>query len=692
MTALLWATPAAYARQNQGGAPTDAEIEQVRKNIQLLEQTTPPPGHEAEHRKDIATLRLGLRDKLQAQRNALAAYLDRVRSALPPERVQKIEQEIREKERQIAEAGNALTDSAASAPTTTPTAVATTTTPTAVVGTGASPITNTGGQVVGVPDKSVAALPEGVLQPLGTEDASGLVASGAEAAQNTDQLSPCSAITDTNTKQFSEYEVAICALVKNINNLKTGATSTTSGAALFPTTPGEVNPQVSQSANPRAGISLNNAPLELQQIVAAKLIGREERGKFLVEAEEARTDKQVDGGPSNSGSTSLVVKGGAPSVLGFAVSNGALVQSQSGTTVTFRGNPIGIVKLLNNKTFDESYLEDEKDPTTRFLKKTSFSVSFDTDRGKTPGVFTADKQQVSAYSLRYEFVNERDPRDRKHEKALQRFLAEEGDTLAHAVFDTYTALIMDIGGKDGTPLKGNKFKDPALQAWLEETNNILAAAEPGEVEAKLKSQLDKFPTGDKLTSETRDAVNRFAQNFAGYVKARNKLFDEIAKGKVITFEYTNNREVNAPDLSNFRFIAETGIFGGKADLTANASLTIFNSRPAAGMKRIRDFQFAGQIDKPFKVSGVGNFVFSFAGKYERALENVTALDGTVLPNTKGDIAVGQIKLTVPFLDGIKFPISMTFANRTELVREKEVRGNFGFTFDMDKILAKFKPF
>ena len=28
----------------------------------------------------------------------------------------------------------------------------------------------------------------------------------------------------------------------------------------------------------------------------------------------------------------------------------------------------------------------------------------------------------------------------------------------------------------------------------------------------------------------------------------------------------------------------------------------------------------------------------------------------------------------------------------ELIKEKEVRGNFGFTFDLDTIFAKFKPF
>ena len=91
--------------------------------------------------------------------------------------------------------------------------------------------------------------------------------------------------------------------------------------------------------------------------------------------------------------------------------------------------------------------------------------------------------------------------------------------------------------------------------------------------------------------------------------------------------------------------------------------------------------------------GMGPSTLTFAGKYQRLTSNAVAFDGTVLPLTKGDIAAGQVKLTIPIKDsGIKIPISVTFASRTELVREKEVRGNFGFTFDLDTLFAKFKPF
>ena len=75
------------------------------------------------------------------------------------------------------------------------------------------------------------------------------------------------------------------------------------------------------------------------------------------------------------------------------------------------------------------------------------------------------------------------------------------------------------------------------------------------------------------------------------------------------------------------------------------------------------------------------------------MENAMTQAGTIMPNTKGDLAFGQVKLTIPVKGtGFKIPFSLTFANRTELIKEREVRGNFGFTFDLDTLFAKFKPF
>jgi hypothetical protein len=57
-------------------------------------------------------------------------------------------------------------------------------------------------------------------------------------------------------------------------------------------------------------------------------------------------------------------------------------------------------------------------------------------------------------------------------------------------------------------------------------------------------------------------------------------------------------------------------------------------------------------------------------------------------NKPGNIGVFQAKYSIPIGDsGVQIPISFTASNRTELVKEKDVRGNIGITFDLDKLLA-----
>lgn len=416
------------------------------------------------------------------------------------------------------------------------------------------------------------------------------------------------------------------------------------------------------------------------------LLARKEMPDFLVEAEESRVDKQVGSTPgSSSGSTSLVVKGGVPSVLGFAVENGGLVESVNGTTITFRGNPIGIGNMLAGNGYLEPF-DETKHALYKFLRKTSFAISYDVDRGDEPGTFTGKKQQLSAYSVRVEIINQRTPN--RFKKEWEDFAANQAQSLALA-FNTAAQAFTNL------PTSPASFNDPDLQAWYVATKAAVDAASAGDVDVVFRENLAKIPV-DNLSPASVAQLNNLARVLRLFLQGRTAILEEMNKGTLMTLEYTNNREVNAPDTSNLRFIYETGP-AKKLDLTANASVTFFNKQPTTpGVNRIRDFQFAAQFDVPFgNPRKEGQFVFSFSGRYERLMEDATTQAGTVVPDTKGDIGVGQLKLTIPMtgfgMKGVKLPISLTFSNRTELIKEREVRANFGFTFDLDSVLAKFRP-
>jgi hypothetical protein len=419
---------------------------------------------------------------------------------------------------------------------------------------------------------------------------------------------------------------------------------------------------------------------------------------FVVDVEASRTDKQLGADSKAAGTTSLAVKGGIPQVISWAVENGGGVSSIDGTTVTFRLNPVGFIEGLSSQGYISSFRNTEDDAMAKFFRRTSLGFSFDTARDTDPPTFTGSKRQLSAVSVRYQLVNQRDPRSRRYQDQWDRFFNKEAISLT----DQQTDQLMRLQVSDQT----GGFRNPGLQTWLEQTNNALGQTQITpttlnetqaieEVQRIIVQRLGQLPT-QSLESDTEltGALAGFVAAYLPYLAEKNRIMDEISKGTLMTLEYTNYREPNAPDLSNFRFVAQKGTIGG-LDFSANASLTFFNKRPVGpDVQRLRDFDFSANIDKKLDdVMGLGPATLTFAGKYQRLTSNAVAFDGTVLPNTKGDIAAGQVKLTIPIgSSGIKMPFSITFANRTELVRERETRGNFGFTFDLDTLFARFKSF
>jgi hypothetical protein len=629
----------------QTQSPTTAA--QLREEIARLAAKTPTPELKADLDRALAALRTQLRDLLSAQKSDLEGQLKDLQStsASPAykEYLGKLDAQIGKLKQEIGQ----LESDMAGAPSLT-------------------------GQAA---DEDSSAPATVVDKPVAPPKAS-------EVKTATDPVTPPADRGDTydcnevflHPFNYTRYVEGICFLARQVVNHK--------------------------KRDPAQGIILSTDEVELVISLLGQIVIDQQKASFILEAEDARTDKQTGAGPGAKGTTSLVMKGGVPSILGMAVENGAAVSNTSGTTITFRFNPVGTLEALANKGYISGYRSDQNDGLKRFFRKTSIGVSFDASRGATPGTFTGSSNQISALSFKYVFINQRDPRNSKYQKEWEDFIATKGVDFTKAAAKSFKAL--ERVRTAAAPLP--QFKNEALQTWLKTTNGLLANITIGsglsgeqqairQVQQVIKMQLAVLPVKDiESDKSTLEALTNYASGFKTYLDEKNKILDDIAKGTVVSFEYTNNREVNTPDTSNFRFIAEKGP-GGRFDLTANGSLTMFNKKPA-GMKRIRDFQFAGQLDMPLgDALGFGQSTLSFSGRYERLMDDAMTLVGTVVPKTKGDLAFGQIKLTLPIKGmGIKIPFSVTFANRTELVREKEVRGNFGFTFDLDSIFAKFKPF
>jgi hypothetical protein len=328
------------------------------------------------------------------------------------------------------------------------------------------------------------------------------------------------------------------------------------------------------------------------------------------------------------------------------------------------------------------------------LRNFSLGLSFDLTRGVDTPTFIGSKQQLSAASVRYQFINHRDPLDKRYQKDWNDF----AETVGNEYHTRFVQLWRDLTSKADT----QKLTNADLQAWIDSFNTAIRGStstptSTADIEAVQEmykiviAEVAKFPT-DKIRKDEKvsASVSALGQLYLFYLREKAKLIeDKIRKGSVVSLEYTNYREVNAPDLSSFRFIAETGM-AGNWDVAFNSSMTFFNKKPIGdGTNRLRDFDFSLQLEKPLSDLGFGTPTLSFAGKYQRIASNLFDPSGMIRPNTRGDTAIGQIKLVFPINGtGIKIPFSLTFANRTDLIKEKHVRGNFGVTFDLDRLFFR----
>jgi hypothetical protein len=180
----------------------------------------------------------------------------------------------------------------------------------------------------------------------------------------------------------------------------------------------------------------------------------------------------------------------------------------------------------------------------------------------------------------------------------------------------------------------------------------------------------------------------------------------------LTFEYDENRPASQPTNSVFRAIFQHKFT--QFTLTANGAFSIYDSDPSStipGASRLRDIQAAAQADHDFQLNSAitGKIGMTLTGAYyfqhqsSPAILNVdpsSPVPGVTFtglpPNAtqvfaeKGNISIGQVKLSVGSGSNIKVPISVTYSNRTELITKPTWRGQIGISYDFDSLFASSK--
>ena len=79
---------------------------------------------------------------------------------------------------------------------------------------------------------------------------------------------------------------------------------------------------------------------------------------------------------------------------------------------------------------------------------------------------------------------------------------------------------------------------------------------------------------------------------------------------------------------------------------------------------------------------------TLAAYYQYQLQPAVIKTGWgMLPLPKGNMIVLEAKVTLTMKSsGVKFPVGITWSNRTDLINARDVRGHIGVSYDFDSLL------
>ena len=412
--------------------------------------------------------------------------------------------------------------------------------------------------------------------------------------------------------------------------------------------------------------------------------GRKVNREFLA---FRRADVQNGGGSGASGTTSAVSSPLLPAIFGMAFESGALTKSVSGSTVTLKISPAGLV-CANG---DDARAVAERDPDVcqTFWKRVGVTAAFDTSRDKnakaSPGgalsSFSAAERQFAELTVRAELFNRRQPQSyAAFAAASQQFV----NTIA-----TFTAETTPWRQKVTAALTALTRKSDWNGLSVDKREEAIAAA----LDALVKDLPDPPATA---RAEWLDALR--AQQFADF--NRLVVTAEYAYQKPdLTMEAIGDPPIvpaggRPPSVHTARVIAAKGVGDRNLDLTFNQSVSWFAEVRAGMPGRLRDVRSA--VEAKFKMREIRNYgvpTLSFAALYvylnqEPLGLGLAAFNGSQITE-RGHIGLFQAKLEFPTANNaMRIPISISASNRTELLKESDVRAQIGISFNLDAMFGE----
>jgi hypothetical protein len=306
----------------------------------------------------------------------------------------------------------------------------------------------------------------------------------------------------------------------------------------------------------------------------------------------SRGDLQTGATSSASGSTSAVVSPLLPAIFGAAIENGAITRTVSGTTITIKVNPAGLVCAA---TADGATAVALRDWTAcnRFWARFGVTASFDTSRGEKKTELADLKTLNSQFTelvVRYEALNRRDVTLSRVRNAVTPFLSNAqnleqrlrpllADSQMTVERDLVT-LVNSAAWKGSTGEVRRKMVEEVVRKVVAETTLPADAART-------------------LWRETLDAYSRVEQAIAGalvvtvdYSRQRADIATDDLAGGIVP------KGTRPPDLHVARVVAAKAPLPN-LDVTANVSIALFDEKRAGMPDALRDIRVG--VEGKFKL-------------------------------------------------------------------------------------------
>lgn len=424
--------------------------------------------------------------------------------------------------------------------------------------------------------------------------------------------------------------------------------------------------------------------------------------------ETTRTDKQLGTNAASGGSTSAIEKPGWSDLLGFAVERGAIQQDVSNTVLTLSTTPYSFLVASQDDTA-------EMNRRYGYLKRLGLSASFNiSDKDKV--LANASRKNLSQYAAKFRITSDRGPNSEEFDEewntlikpAIQGYLntlsggieslfgqnvdlQDYRNSINTAVFADIQQVLTDTSAS--VAAMNATQKAAAIKAAKVKVSSIVLCALKTKVFDEVKSdgsgkiKVDKV-TADHLAGSVLPRLIAARGRLDEAKELYQQMLKDFEKKPEASFSFTNIRPDIGTQYGVFNFLYQRYLGASPVKMTFNAGSSFYHgANPKLNQSTFRDFvtslSLTGHRNSPFQTTEVdlSQLTYSLTARYQRIQENRN------LPNRKADLAVVQFKLEVPIAKGFSLPLSLTYANATELNKEKTVRGNFGITLDFDKFMA-----